>query len=457
MGVTIFSLLPPARAADPVPVPVPLQSLIEYAQQPLRSTRDAGLERLRAGSGAIDALNGPAPLAAPGAGGPGAASFPQFVRPSGPAFEPDEILVHWTTATPDPATLNRMELEFKLHLSSVVELPRLGVGFAVYRIDPPGDAAVQRARLRLAYPELSIDVNTRYYPASDTWVLTGAGGSPRQYFNDRIKLPSDTRMQREIRIGMLDTSVSAGPSMDPARLIQRSLLDSRDTPAPAAHGNAVAALIAGRDTAHGFSGAAPGSRVYAGGIMRVKGDYASTNTALLLGGLEWLLSQDVQIINLSLAGVDGGGDAVAATAFGRLAQLPVVVIAAAGNAGARAPPTYPAAYRGVIAVTASDALDQVYGGASQGDFVALAAPGVDVWVPGADPGRYVTGTSFAAAIASGAGALILAARPTMSKADFLGYVCRNAKDLGRPGRDQVFGCGLLQVQPALDNASIAQP
>jgi len=99
----------------------------------------------------------------------------------------------------------------------------------------------------------------------------------------------------------------------------------------------------------------------------------------------------------------------------------------------------------------------VYGGASQGDFVALAAPGVDVWVPGADPGRYVTGTSFAAAIASGAGALILAARPTMSKADFLGYVCRNAKDLGRPGRDQVFGCGLLQVQPALDNASIAQP
>jgi len=458
MGLIALIPLSPARAADPVPPPAPvqIQTLVEIARQPLRSTRDAGLERLKVGTSPMDAFNGLARLRDPETGGPGAPPARLPARAPGPAFEPDEVLVYWTSAPPRQATLRRMELEYRLHLSGTAQLPHLGLGYAVYRMDAPGDAAGLRARLRNAYPELAIEVNTRYYPAAETWLVTGGSGAPRQYFGDKIRLPAHPSMQREIRVGMLDTAVVPGSALAQARMVQRSLLGPRDTPAPAAHGSAVAALIAGRDIERGFSGAAPGSLLYAGGIMRVKGELASTNTALLLGGLEWLLSQNVHIINLSLAGVDGGGDAVAASAFARLAALPVVVIAAAGNGGAQGSATFPAAYRGVIAVTASDARDQVYDAASQGDFVALAAPGVDVWVPGADPGRYVSGTSFAAAIASGAGALIMGARPATGKAEFLGLVCKNAKDLGLPGRDQVFGCGLLQVQPALETPGTAR-
>ena len=51
-------------------------------------------------------------------------------------------------------------------------------------------------------------------------------------------------------------------------------------------------------------------------------------------------------------------------------------MAAAGNAGPKSPPLYPAADKNVIAVTATNAENQLLPQANRGRHIAVAAPGV---------------------------------------------------------------------------------
>ena len=95
-----------------------------------------------------------------------------------------------------------------------------------------------------------------------------------------------------------------------------------------------------------------------------------------------------------------------------------MLIAAAGNAGPRAPALYPAADPNVIAVTATDVDDRLFTGANRGNHVAISAPGVDILVP-APAGEYqvTTGTSVATAHISGVVALMLERNAKLTPAD----------------------------------------
>src|SRR5207245_9109535 len=75
-----------------------------------------------------------------------------------------------------------------------------------------------------------------------------------------------------------------------------------------------------------------------------------------------------------------------------------VVVAAVGNDGPAAPPLYPAAWPGVVAVTATDARRRVLPEAGRGAHVAFAAPGSDMAGAASGSARFVPlrGTSFAA-------------------------------------------------------------
>jgi len=107
------------------------------------------------------------------------------------------------------------------------------------------------------------------------------------------------------------------------------------------------------------------------------------------------------------------------------------MIAAAGNAGPKSPPLYPAADPNVIAVTATDMNDKLFSGANRGRSIAIAAPGVDILVPAPD-GTYqlTTGTSVATAHISGIVALMLERNPKLSPADVRRILAASAKRLG---------------------------
>jgi minor extracellular protease Epr len=171
-----------------------------------------------------------------------------------------------------------------------------------------------------------------------------------------------------------------------------------------------------------------------------------SNNEKLLRGLDWLVGNHVQVINLSLGGPSND---LMASVFAKLYSKGVIIVASAGNGGPNAAPSYPAAYRGVLAVTAVDALDQSYRDANNGPYIAIAAPGVDVWTPDAASGHYVSGTSFSAAVVTGAIGLMLSYRPKLTTDRVRANLCRHARDLGTPGIDPVYGCGLMQISRTL--------
>src|SRR5215471_18926119 len=129
----------------------------------------------------------------------------------------------------------------------------------------------------------------------------------------------------------------------------------------------------------------------------------------------------------------------------------IVLIAAAGNAGPRSQPLYPAADENVIAVTAIDANNRLLPQANQGPYIALAAPGVSILEPAANAGYQLTsGTSVAAAHVSGVAALIIERKPDIDFAALEKILFATAKDLGPKGRDSQFGFGLVDPYRALD-------
>src|SRR5262249_35009076 len=128
----------------------------------------------------------------------------------------------------------------------------------------------------------------------------------------------------------------------------------------------------------------------------------------------------------------------------------LVLVAAAGNDGPSAPPDYPAAYPGVIAVTATDVDDHLLRVANHGGYVAVAAPGVDISVAAPNGGYgFTTGTSVAAAHVSGLVALLLERNPRLTPDAVAAILMQTAKHLGAKSRNDEFGAGLVDAYAAL--------
>src|SRR5262249_7602322 len=147
----------------------------------------------------------------------------------------------------------------------------------------------------------------------------------------------------------------------------------------------------------------------------------------------------------------GPNDPEIARAVAAACQKGVVLIAAAGNAGPRSPPLYPAADPNVIAVTGTDAEDRLLKMAVRGRHIAVAAPGVDGVGPAPGGGCQVsTGTSIAAADVSGIAALLLERRRHLTPDAIRKALLATAADLGPKGRDDQFGAGLADASRAVE-------
>ena len=172
--------------------------------------------------------------------------------------------------------------------------------------------------------------------------------------------------------------------------------------------------------------------------LDVKNELAAP-TASIVAALDWLVARRIRVLNISIEGPD---NLVLAHEIRRALAAGVMIVAAAGNDGPAAPPAYPAAYPGVIAVTAVDEQDRVYRRANRGAYITFAARGVNVPSPLEPPApRSFSGTSFAAPVVA---AVLLQRRtlyPHEAGSESLAALRRASRDLGAPGRDEIFGFG----------------
>ena len=210
------------------------------------------------------------------------------------------------------------------------------------------------------------------------------------------------------------------------------------------HGTSIVGAIAARAR---LRGTAPGAHIL---VARAFGTHRSSmdgTTTSIIAGIDWAVQRGARVINMSFA---GARDPAIERHLTLARQRGIVLVAAAGNAGPNAREAYPAALPGVIAVTATDEGDRIFRAANRGNYIAVAAPGVDLWLPTLDGDyRMTSGTSFAAAEVSGLIALLLERNPGLSPDAVRRALVSTARDLGPRGVDSVFGAGLVDAHQAV--------
>lgn len=290
----------------------------------------------------------------------------------------------------------------------------------VIRLSAPTgmDAQTALRELRAIDPAAVIDL-VHYYGLNLT-----AGGKGHAV---RDKQMGRAPAQR-VTVGVIDTAVAPHAALRGAQITPWPA--GNLAMAPTAHGTAVASLLASEGQA----------RIFSANIFRGSAERPFTSADVIADALEWMVQSGVPTINMSLAGPRNAildrliRDAIAR---GR------TIVAAAGNGGPAAPPAYPAAVPGVVAVTAVDKDLRIYRYANRGNYITIAANGVDVLAARA-PGGFArfTGTSFATPHVTG---WIARCRASGNPARSCEAALKKAvRDLGTPGRDDVFGLGYLE-------------
>jgi hypothetical protein len=230
-------------------------------------------------------------------------------------------------------------------------------------------------------------------------------------------------------IGIIDTGVERSRLPNAAALLtQRSAAGG---PArPSEHGSLVASIAI-----------ANGARVHAIDVFNESRDGGMVAAAASIAqAIDWMVAEGVPVINISIQGPENPvlNDIIArATARGH------IVVAAAGNNGPYARPSFPAAFESALAVTAIDREDRPYVRANRGDYIDFAAEGVEVSVQLGDETVTVSGTSFAAPIVAAQLSRNHRA-PSRENAHSVIIALRSGvTDLGAPGHDPVYGWGAV--------------
>lgn len=330
-----------------------------------------------------------------------------------------------------------------------VDLATLGV--SIQRLSVPEGTSLQEARAAVqALPTgEEADFNHYYRAEAELWEAYAAEPCAGLHCPARalINWPDHIGTRgcgAPVTIGMIDTGINTDhAALAGAQVALLRVAPEDYTASDVTHGTAVAALFVG-DPASRAPGLLPGLPLVAVDAFHKASGDERADAFTLVRGLEHLVGAGATVINLSLA---GPANAVLEQTLAALETTQgVVIVAAAGNGGPSAPPTYPAAYESVIAVTAVDKAGQPYRRAGRGPHVHLAAPGVEVWTAASVEGaRWKTGTSFAAPYVTAAVALWQQAYPDMSPAEIRTALGESAADLGTPGMDEVFGHGLLDL------------
>lgn len=313
----------------------------------------------------------------------------------------------------------------------------------VWRISIPPSMSEKGAlrKLKKDFPDLLVDTNqifdlsAKYVGPDFSRGFVGWG-------------PVSLRCGAGMRIGMIDGAVDKNaPPLRKQRVSYEGFNAKGRPPAGEAHGTAVASMLVGRpaDTVKNIGGLLPGASLYAAGIFEMRGGKEVGNLGNMLKAADWLLKNRINVVNMSIA---GSGNGVMTFVLNKMLEKGVVIVAAAGNNGPGAQPAWPAAHPKIIAVTAIDDQLHIYSEANWGEYIDFAAPGVNIVtiVPGGM--KLQSGTSFATPFITAMVAIHLDAGFPSDSDQLRASLRRYTKDLGKPGKDDAYGWGLVRLKPA---------
>lgn len=314
--------------------------------------------------------------------------------------------------------------------------PLIGATIGLFRITDGRPSETVRREFAADGSVRSLQPNFRYV-LQDQKSAVPTEGDPAQYALAKLRLPQahTLALGANVTVAVIDSGID-GRHPELANSIADNFDALGSTEGPHVHGTGIAGAI----VAHArLMGSAPEARIIAIRAFGGTTGGAESSSYIILRSLNYAAEHGAQIVNMSFAGPK---DAVIERAIAAAATRGLVLIAAAGNAGAKSPPLYPAANPNVIAVSATDQQDKLFTASNRGNYIALAAPGVDIFLPAPD-GKYqmTSGTSFSAAYVSGVAALLLERNYAMKPEALRMTLARTARDLGSPGRDDLFGDG----------------
>jgi thermitase len=225
----------------------------------------------------------------------------------------------------------------------------------------------------------------------------------KQWALDRINAAELWRVDSEVIVAILDTGIDKDhEDLRGVVVAEMNFVDSTTPSDINGHGTHIAGIIAANsNNDKGIAGLAPGACLM---NLKVADDAGLCRSKDVARGIVWAVDMGAKVINISLEIVDPSEDVARAVeyAWGKGA----LVVAAAGNNGSDTP-VYPAGYEHTLAVAALTMEDCLAPLSNYGEWVDVAAPGMNIFslLPDDNYG-YKTGTSFAAAHVSGVAAVL---------------------------------------------------
>lgn len=248
-----------------------------------------------------------------------------------------------------------------------------------------------------------------------------------------------------VKVAILDTGIASHPDLNISGGV--SMVSYTNSYADDnGHGTNIAGIVSALKNGIGMVGMAPDVQLYA---VKVLDNTGEGNLSDLLSGIDWAISNHMNLINLSLGA--SWDSQLLHDMVAKAYQNGVLVVCAAGNSG-NAEGTgdnvsYPAKYAEAISVSAVDSNMARAPFSSTGSKIDFTAGGVDVVSTYLNGGYAMgSGTSQATPHVTGLLALLKQKYPTKTNDELVAILKSYAKDLGTTGKDTWFGNGFAQYQ-----------
>jgi len=349
-------------------------------------------------------------------------------------------------------------------------------GVTIATVTGDVDAVLKRIR---QHPSVQSAERLRTY--SSTSLTPNDPGWEKQWHLRAVGGPSawDVTRGRGVVVAVIDTGVAhtaydrwaVGEDLADTRFVAGYdfVNDRPEVIDDQGHGTHVAGTIAeATDNGVGASGLAFEATIMPLKVLSATGSGTSADIA---DAIRWAADHDADVINMSLGG--GGFSQAMFDAITYARDHGVVVVAAAGNSGF-GEVEYPAAYDGVIAVSATDGLGAITDYSSFGEQLDIAAPGGDSDVdangdghpdgvyqntidpkdPKATRYEFFNGTSMATPHVAATAALVMSlgvTDPATVEDVLLGSA---TPESGQDGWSRQYGWGQLNAEAAVTKATM---